>query len=533
MKQLELLLARFNSRAKQLVDWNEGKQVYLSEDVKKIEQISAIQARIKGQEAFDQELKSVHKTFEETKVIGQEVIDAKHEAEPQVQQTISTSVETLAATGDKSANLTKELNEWLKFKQEVEANCIDFANQVQQLNLFLEDLALAFIELVSANSVAEVEEKQSGHEQLTSNHAEKKAVHDSITELHNKIAAAGADSGVYSSFSYDAITEKYNKIATQLSERAEEWAKCKQVQEYNEQILNEWSDLAKEYQTFAEEKKGLLQKEEGSSLYEQLQDVQDKSKSILPESQTKIAALQAHFDKLVAADVAQKVEIPFAELTVLHSNLESLAKRRADDLQLKLKQLDGVVGRFKSRMAKINEWQAEKSQYVANVVNKVNSISQIQAEIKTLSGLDNEFKGIETTYEETKGLGEVIIMSKHNEADSVKQTMTASDAANSKIQQDAKSALAVLQDALTKKQELEEQCVQFSKDTQELNLFLDDANNVLVESAKARSVKDVEDKLAVVNKISDTYKERAELLQNAKDLDAKVVAAGGKSNVYR
>jgi actinin alpha len=532
MKQIELLLARFRSRAQQLNDWNTSKQAYLSEDIRKIEQISAIQARIKGQEAFDEELKATTGIWEETKKLGQEVIDAKHEAADEVQNTINERQAALEESGRKSQAVMEELNKWLKHKQEIEANCIEFATTVQQLNLFLEDIALALVEPVSANSVQEVEDKQSANEALVESHTDKKSIHDKITELHNSITAAGADSGVYSSLSYDAITEKYNRIKEQLDQRTAELAKAKEVQEYNEKLLSEWADQVKEYQGWTEEKKSLLQKEEGASLTEQLSLLQEKATATTAESTERLEKLDAHYSKLAEADVVNKVETTMQECRVLHSQIENIIKRRTEDLQVKIKQLENVVARFKSRISKIQAWQGEKSAYLNAVTSKVTTISSIQAELKTLQGLSHEYKGIEATFEETKGIGEVIVMSKHASADEVKQAVADAEAANAKLKSSTDEASAKLEELLKQKQEIETNCLEFAKLVQQLVLFLEDAQNTLVDSAKARSVKDVEDKIAAVNKIADSHKTQQATLDSARFIHDKVTAAGAKSDVY-
>lgn len=533
MKYLEMLLDRFRKRAQQLLDWNEAKAPYLKEDIQKLyDTINVIQARIRGQEAFDEELKGISGSNVETAKIGQEIVDGKHEAAPEVSSTMEKSSSLLESTSNESKKVMEALNEWLHFKQEIEAACIEFGNLVQQLNLVLDDAALTLIEPVNVDSVQDVEDKIAAHNKLVESYKSKQPILGNITELHNKITGAGADSGIYSSLNHDQINTKNSKLDEQLQERGAELDKAKEVQLFRVKLLGEWSEKCKDYTAWVDENKAKLNEEDSGSVWDQLKTHEEKSAAILPENDTRQQDLEQFHGTLVENEVAGKVDVTMQEMHVLHSQLENIAKKKTQDLSLKIKQLEKLADRFKARISKMQSWQDEKLTYLTNVPLKVTTISQTQAEIKTTQGIESEIQSTASAWAETKEMGTQLIDAGHAEQSQLSQSLEETESKNAKLSATQQETITTLNKILVAKQEVEKNRVEFAKLVQTINLFLEEAFLQVAESVKARSVKDVEEKIAAAEKLAQEHAEKETLLDQAREIDEKVSFIGEQSNVY-
>jgi len=81
----------------------------------------------------------------------------------------------------------KLLEETLKFKLEIEQNCIDFAKKLDQLNLFLEEVALSVSEPVRASSVKDVDTAYQIVNNLLKTHSDNKKTLQDAQEIHKKL----------------------------------------------------------------------------------------------------------------------------------------------------------------------------------------------------------------------------------------------------------------------------------------------------------------------------------------------------------
>lgn len=533
MKGLDILLDRFNKRATQLLAWKDAKAAYLNEDVETLyEKISGVQARIKGQEAFDEELKGIEQSNIITRNIGNEIQKQNHEASQQITEMNELCESAISEAFKQSSEIMEKLNKLLEKKQQIEADCIAFGNLVQQVNIALDDIAHSISEPVTVNSIEEVDEKIAAQNKFIEEFDAKSALLTSINELHEKITSCDVDSGIYSSLSFEQITEKSLSTHTQLAQRSDELTNARSLQVAYAELLSEWSTLCSKYSEWVEESKNELNSIEEGSVWDQIQALAEKSTEVIAASQTCVEQLESIHQQLVEQDLVRKADVTLQEMTVLHSQIQNLSKKKNIELVQKRRQFEQFYDRFKSRCSEVQAWQMGKSNYLNTVSSKVQSISQIQAEIKTIQVMESEIQSVSSSWAEIRDMGMKLISVAYPQADEVQQSITETESISNLLVTTQQETLATLNTLLTEKQNTEYNCVEFAKIVQTLNLYIEETMLQLAESVKARSVQDAEEMIAAHKKLSELHSEKSNLLDQIISIDNEITHSGANSSVY-
>jgi len=104
MKDLEKDLSRFNSLADKVVKWNEDKEKFLKEEIKKNDELPLIRAKINIMTSFTNEFKAIKSSAEKANGVGQKVIDGEHSSSGDVKKMI----EKMKKLGETTEKLEKE-----------------------------------------------------------------------------------------------------------------------------------------------------------------------------------------------------------------------------------------------------------------------------------------------------------------------------------------------------------------------------------------------------------------------------------------
>jgi len=78
MKKLEALLDRYNSQSDSIIDWHNGKEPFLKEELSNKMPINTCKIKISMLNAHDEEQKNIEHNQEGVMKVGQEVIDGDH-----------------------------------------------------------------------------------------------------------------------------------------------------------------------------------------------------------------------------------------------------------------------------------------------------------------------------------------------------------------------------------------------------------------------------------------------------------------------
>jgi len=187
MKYLEMLLDRYRARSQKVLNWQKEKESFLTENIEKEKvSIQTLRAKINLLKAFDDEFQAVIKTQDSTVLIGQEIIDGNHSSLDEVTESNANMKIGKANIAQQKDEKIKLLEETLKFKLEIEQNCIDFAKKLDQLNLFLEEVALSVSEPVRASSVKDVDTAYQIVNNLLKTHSDNKKTLQDAQEIHKK-----------------------------------------------------------------------------------------------------------------------------------------------------------------------------------------------------------------------------------------------------------------------------------------------------------------------------------------------------------
>jgi len=134
MKYLEMLLDRYRARSQKVLNWQKEKESFLTENIEKEKvSIQTLRAKINLLKAFDDEFQAVIKTQDSTVLIGQEIIDGNHSSLDEVTESNANMKIGKANIAQQKDEKIKLLEETLKFKLEIEQNCIDFAKKIRSI----------------------------------------------------------------------------------------------------------------------------------------------------------------------------------------------------------------------------------------------------------------------------------------------------------------------------------------------------------------------------------------------------------------
>jgi len=220
MKYLEMLLDRYRARSQKVLNWQKEKESFLTENIEKEKvSIQTLRAKINLLKAFDDEFQAVIKTQDSTVLIGQEIIDGNHSSLDEVTESNANMKIGKANIAQQKDEKIKLLEETLKFKLEIEQNCIDFAKKLDQLNLFLEEVALSVSEPVRASSVKDVDTAYQIVNNLLKTHSDNKKTLQDAQEIHKKIVNAGEDPHQYCATTLENIQKKYESAQKDINEK--------------------------------------------------------------------------------------------------------------------------------------------------------------------------------------------------------------------------------------------------------------------------------------------------------------------------
>jgi len=335
MKRLEILYARFVSRANKIHGWQMSKISQLeSEDVTQYDTVSSLQGRLKVHETFFEEIASVDKSLNETKNIGQQIIDGKHEKSEEVANTSSELTEKQSSVQEHGDKFRDEMAEQLRRLEEIIEKSLELAKNNESLNMFLEDSSLALIEPVSASSVEDVEQYINNLNRIDEEHKSRQPVVARTRELDGWLREQNADPKKYSKYTIDEIEQRYNEARDQIDSRKEELGEERVKQTKISELLKEFGTAAASYKEFIEAQNVELNAEATSgSLEEQLAELKSKGDVALEKNEEFYQNLKNLIDQLEAADVVEQTTVTLSEITSMYENLKTVVDKRAQDLE--------------------------------------------------------------------------------------------------------------------------------------------------------------------------------------------------------
>lgn len=335
MRRLDVLLARFRSRSAKIVAWQVDKsKAFQGEDVSKQSTISGAQARVASLETQNEEIQSIDKQIEQTNKIGQELLDRKHKAAPEVENTMGKMGGNQTDVKQEKQNLSDRLNNRLAQLEDLNKKCLEFAKKAEAVNLGMEDAALALIEPVQANSVSEVEEYETLvaglDEEMGKEH---KPALGELKKLESEISQAGGDPQTYVNHTTAQLGEKVTKIETELKQKKQELVVEKKRQIEAERLLTEYAKLIKEFNDFNAVQKDVINSELKGSHEDQLAAVKKFGDNAQKEAEKRLQAIAAINTKLEEMNIAEKADTSLQMLTVVGDQLKSLVHKRLDVIE--------------------------------------------------------------------------------------------------------------------------------------------------------------------------------------------------------
>lgn len=334
MKRLELLLNRFRSRGKKIQDWQTNKtNTYLAEDISKLDTISALQAKIKVHETFDDNVASVDNSLAGAKTIGDEIVQHNHESAEEVQQTVATLEENQQQVRTKAQEKGQQLQEQLKRLEEVIANCLEFARLSEHINLFFDDVDLAMSEPISANTVKDVDNQIEYVDKVDKDLTVQQETVNKLADLTQKIQDAGYSAQIYTDNTYENIAERFNNSATEIDKRKQDLATERERQQGNAVLLSDFAKNAAEYKKWTAEKQKQFNEVGTGSPEEQLKNFRDASESVVTDNDSKHADLDKQIGGLEAAEVLEQSDVTQQELGLLHANLQRTITKNIENME--------------------------------------------------------------------------------------------------------------------------------------------------------------------------------------------------------
>jgi actinin alpha len=185
------------------------------------------------------------------------------------------------------------------------------------------------------------------------------------------------------------------------------------------------------------------------------------------------------------------------------------------------------LNRFRSRAAKIREWQEGKhSGYLAEDLSSLNSQSVVQAKIQIHSTFDEELVAVNENVANLKPLVHEIVNSGHEATEEVSQTLEQLQAGQTEVSQKAQLKLENLKAILARIQDAIGHCIEFARKSEQLNLFFEDADLALTEPVAANSVEDITNYDSVVENLSQQVQAHQETLRSLANLDLVIRESG-------
>jgi len=341
-----MLLDRYRARSQKVLNWQKEKEAFLGENVDKDNvSIQSLRAKINLLKAFDEEFQQVVKTQDQTILIGQEIIDGNHSSADEVTESNANMKIGKANIGSQKEEKIKLLEETLKYKLEIEQQCIDFAKKLDQLNLFLEEVALSVSEPVRASSVKDVDNAYGVINGLLKSHADNKKNLTDAQEIHKKITQAGEDPHQYCATTLENIQKKYDAAQKDMNEKKQTLENERKKQEKFSSVITAFNKLCSDYITWANTQLKALQAESKGTLEEQLTALQKLGEKVVKESHDQLQKGIKEANHLDELDIAEMVEHTVQELQACDDQIKSAFSKRtkAIEAQIISKKLGSVT----------------------------------------------------------------------------------------------------------------------------------------------------------------------------------------------
>ncbi|KAL9652530.1 hypothetical protein ABK040_000100 [Willaertia magna] len=336
MKRLEILLSRFRIRAKKISEWQDGKNNgYFTEDLDKLDTISALQAKIKIHETFDEEVSSVDKSLQETGDIGKRIIEGKHEAAPEVNNTMDKLNNGQQDVKDKGEQKAKDLDDRLKKLEELLGKCLDYAKKAENLAMFLDDISLALAEPITASSVKDVDVFVDILEAVDARYNDNAPVLGNVTELYDDIKNNGGDPNLYSGIDKKDLEDKFKTAGKQIEDRKKNLEQEKARLSSNEDLLQQFAAACDEYTQFSfdEKEKIISLRSESSTLEEQLEKVKTQAEETKTQNEQRFSKLLDLFKVLEEREVLELSSVTQSEMQAVYDNLEKLIEKTISEIE--------------------------------------------------------------------------------------------------------------------------------------------------------------------------------------------------------
>jgi len=273
MKYLEMCLARFRSRSKKVLNWENEKQEAVSKPVDETDLLPKLRANLKMVEALEDEKKSVESTMKNTCELGKEIVESGHSCSQEVTDTMSKMTEGIEKINEGNVVKKQKLEEIIAYKQEIEDLCVQYSTKSESLVLFFEDADLVLTEPVKASSVKDVEDAQAVVAKIVEVQQLNEDLLKELKELADKITAANVDPYQYSRYNQEHLEKRFEETKTALSERQKELEEEHKVQENNEKMLLQYAEMCQEFKDFATQQYEVVTKERTGELEEQLKSL--------------------------------------------------------------------------------------------------------------------------------------------------------------------------------------------------------------------------------------------------------------------
>jgi len=312
-----------------------------------------------------------------------------------------------------------------------------------------------------------LKKKIQSHNDVLNKYNEQESKKSNLEKLHKEVTELGDNSGKFSSLSFNDISEKHNKVGVELNKRTEELEKEKELQLSHVKMISEWNEKAKEFSTHTTQQKELLEKEESGTLLSQLRSLKEKH-SLIQENQKNLEELKKQFDNLVNTEISNRVETPYQNLEISHTELNEIFSKRTKDFEERILQL------FKLGVTKYIQWnQTKQATELAEDVTKIPTITAVQNKMKSMEILSKDLDNQKNVFSETQKVGEEIISDQLSFKDEVQQLLNNCTETTSTTEKLIQENNEKLQKHLALKQSIEEKCLKFAALVQNFNTLLD------------------------------------------------------------
>lgn len=334
MKRLEIQLNRFRSRSEKIQQWQEAKsEILSSNDIAQYSTVAALQNRIKQVESFADELETVRDNIEQTKLIGQDLVEMQHVSAEEVSSIIANLDELHNKINEQSTTLKGTLGEALKKLEDFISLGFEYSRIAEQVNLAFEDAALALIEPVQASSVTDVDTYDAALEKVAADINSQESRLEQLSSLSQQIEEGNSSVSEYSSHSLDSLQEKYALTKESIESRRGDLTEERTRQENNAHLQQQYGEECFAYSNWIDEQKDVVSANQEGDLDEQLDILQKIQEDVTTSSAERLAGLEHMYQQLEEADIAEQAEMSLQALYTLDDQLKNLTKKRIEAIE--------------------------------------------------------------------------------------------------------------------------------------------------------------------------------------------------------